>query len=94
MISNKNSLILNINDKENEVEEYPLFEATCNNNVEIVKSLMDYVNKNNIILNINDKDKEYQHYPLHNAVAEGNNIEMVELLMNYANKKKNKFSHG
>jgi len=63
------------------------FLATYNNNVEIVKLLMEYANRNNIVLNINDKDKEYHHYPLYNAVAEGNNIEMVELLMNYANEK-------
>jgi len=62
--------------------EYPLLYAIINNNVEMVRFIMDYANANNMILNVNEKDKEGD-YPLLNAVSV-NNTEMVRLLMEYA----------
>ena len=46
-----------------------------NNNIEMVKLLIDYANKNNIILEFNEKNKKW-YYPLLLSCRE-NNIEIL-----------------
>ena len=50
---------LDINGKDNEYNYYPFFCAIYNNNIEMVKLLMDYANNNNLVLELNDKNKKY-----------------------------------
>ena len=65
-------------------KKHPLLEAIYyNNNIEIVKLLIEYANQHQIILKLNEKD-EYGWYPLLRAIY-NNNIEIVKLLMEYAN---------
>eukprot|EP00833_Pecoramyces_ruminatium_P012007 jgi/Orpsp1_1/1186039/evm.model.c7180000096583.2 len=63
---------------------YSLLTA-INENVYIVKLLIDYANENNIILELNEKN-EFGDFPLLMAINKYN-IEMVKLLIDYANEK-------
>jgi len=67
----------------NENGNNPLSLATIDNNVEIVKLLIEYANQHQIILNVNEKNK-YGWFPIMNAVSY-NNIEIIKLLIDYAN---------
>jgi len=67
-------------------DNYSLLNAIKWNNIEIVKSLIDYASKKNIILNVNEKDND-ENYPLLIAIKQ-NNIKMINLLIDYANKNK------
>jgi hypothetical protein len=79
--ANKNSITLNINEK-NKNGNYPLLYATDKNNTEIVKILIDYANKNNILLDINEKNNKGL-YPLLYAIY-NNNTTIVKLIIDYA----------
>ncbi|KAG4086943.1 ankyrin repeat-containing domain protein [Neocallimastix lanati (nom. inval.)] len=93
--ANKNNIILEINEKDND-GLCPIVEASTMINIEIIKLLIDYsngmpsmdeyANKNNITLKINEKN-ENGDYPLLFAIY-NNNIEIVKLLINYAHKNK------
>eukprot|EP00833_Pecoramyces_ruminatium_P006220 jgi/Orpsp1_1/1180252/evm.model.c7180000072662.2 len=75
-----NYFLLHINEK-NENGETPLSLAICNNNIEIIKLLMNYSNSHNITLNL-EGDK---YSPFQMALLK-NNEEIVELLIDYAYK--------
>jgi len=70
--------------KKNKDGDNSIINATYNDNIEIIKLLIEYANENNIILEINEKNKN-ERYPFIYA-ASNNNIEMVQLLIEYANK--------
>jgi len=74
----------------NEKEKYgknPLLETIFNDNIKMVKLLIDYANKNKIILKLNEKNI-IEWYPLLRATHHNNNIEMVKVLIDYSNKNK------
>jgi len=79
---NNNSILL-INNKDND-GKYPILWAIINNNVEMVKLIMECAYKNNVILTINDRTR-YGDYPLLTAVT-NNNVEMTHLIIDYAKK--------
>jgi len=96
--TDKNHIILELNEKSKEYGYYPLLSACSHNNIEMVQLLIEYANKNNIILEMNGTDAIYGFNSLSSACAH-NNIEMFQLLMDYAiknniilelNKKNNK----
>ncbi|OUM63124.1 hypothetical protein PIROE2DRAFT_10437 [Piromyces sp. E2] len=98
--ANKNSIKLELNEKENKNGDYLLLCAYIIDNIKIVQVLMEYVNKNNNKFILNEKDVllDYANrnnikfekgkkgwYPLLSA-CNNNNIEMIQLLLDYANK--------
>jgi len=68
--------------KKNEYGNDSLHLSIDNNNMEMVKLLMEYANQHHIILNINEKN-ENGWSPLLNS-SNINNAEIVKLLMEYA----------
>jgi len=81
-IFNLNASIIKINSK-TETGEYPLMKAIINNNITIVKLLIEYAYKNNFNLNLflNVKNS-FGETPLSKAIN-NKNIEIVELLLGY-----------
>jgi len=80
----------NMNEKTNQ-ETYPFLEAIKQNNLEIVKLLVDYANAYDIIININERDYWWGNYPLLEAIKQ-NNIEIVDLLVSYDYQKMNEIN--
>eukprot|EP00833_Pecoramyces_ruminatium_P015202 jgi/Orpsp1_1/1189234/evm.model.d7180000070466.1 len=80
--ANKNSIILNINEKNKEGKN-PLFSA-CSYHYSnyYIEAMFNYAKEHNIIISINDKDQN-GNYPLLNAII-NENINMVKYLINYA----------
>jgi ankyrin repeat protein len=70
------------NNEMTNLENYPFLEAIKQNNIEIVKLLMDFAHQYDIIININDRDEWWGNYPLLEAIKQ-NNIEIVKLLVDY-----------
>jgi len=67
--------------KKNRNGDSSIMIAIHNNNIEIVKLLMDYANKHNIILQLNEKNEDG------NSIMQAinnDNTEIVKLLMEYA----------
>ena len=65
-------------------EVYPVLLACNNNNIEMIKLLIEYANKNNIILKLNEEN-ESRNYALLLAFNK-NNTEMAKLFFDYADK--------
>jgi len=72
---------LKLNEKD-EDGYYPLLIAIDNNNIKIVKILIEYANQHQIILDLNEKNN-VGNYPILDATIY-NNIEMIKLLIKYA----------
>jgi len=81
--ANKNDIILELNNKNND-GYYPILLACYENNNKMVQLLIDYANKNNIILEIDEMDDDYHCYPVLWA-CHNNNTEIVKSLIDYAN---------
>eukprot|EP00833_Pecoramyces_ruminatium_P017537 jgi/Orpsp1_1/1191569/evm.model.d7180000087059.1 len=80
--SKENNIILEMDQKKkNKNDEYPVLYTTYNNNIEIVKILIEYA-KNSKKFSIID-DKSDTKYPFLYAIH-FNNIEIVKILMEYA----------
>jgi len=63
---------------------YPLLKAIENDNIEIVKLIINYANENNIILQLNDKD-DSGFYPILSAIIK-DDLEILKLIIDYAKK--------
>jgi ankyrin repeat protein len=61
---------------------YPLLEAIINNNIDIVKLLINYAEKNNLNLEINERNDE-NYFPIFGAM-DNNNLELFKLIVIYA----------
>ena len=59
---NDNNIILQLNEKTNDVN-YPLLTAVMKNNLKVVQFILEHAKKHNIILKINEKNKNGD-YPL------------------------------
>jgi len=81
MVSSYNKIILEINEK-NEIGLYPFINSIINENIEIVKLLIDYANRNKIILNLNEKNN-FGSTPI-TEIMYHNNLEMFKILMKYS----------
>jgi len=79
--SQKNNILLNINEKDDNGNT-PLLLSVNKNNVEMTKLLVDYANTNNIILEVNEKN-DIGHYPLVCSIVK-NNVEITKLVIDYA----------
>jgi len=53
--ADKNKIILELNEKDND-GDFPLLWACRENNIEIIQLLINYANENNIILELNEKE--------------------------------------
>ncbi|KAL6632915.1 hypothetical protein U3516DRAFT_885862 [Neocallimastix sp. 'constans'] len=71
--------------KKNENGDYLLMFAIANDNLEIVRLLIDYESKINAKLEINEKNKDGE-YPLLLTSCK-DSIELIKLLIGYKNKK-------
>ncbi|OUM58584.1 hypothetical protein PIROE2DRAFT_64312 [Piromyces sp. E2] len=73
---------IDINNEKNSNTPSLLYLAFCNNNVEMVQSLIDYSHKNDTLLEINKRDMD-GNYPLL-VVIQNKNMEILEVLVKYA----------
>jgi len=69
------------------IEFILLQQAVHNNNIKMVKLLINYTIYNNIFIIINERNSINTNYSLE-IVIQNNNIEIINLLVDYANKKK------
>jgi len=76
------NITLKIN-KKNEDGVYPLLLCVFNNNIGMVKSIMNYANHNEVVLNINIQNN-WGEYPLLRSII-NNNLKIFKLIMNYSN---------
>ncbi|KAG4095331.1 ankyrin repeat-containing domain protein [Neocallimastix lanati (nom. inval.)] len=83
--ANNENIILEEINRSNYKGDYPLLMAVTDENIDLIKLLIDYANKNNFILELNKKNNE-GNYPLLVAVSK-KNIEIINLLIEYSKEK-------